>query len=227
MENIDDPLAKSFLVPNAIDEIKFNKNISDEERKIIRKNLGLADDDCAVLFVGRISPEKGIKELLEAFDLIRDENIKLIVIGCVAFAMNTETKFSREIINKIKNMPNVKYIGYVVNYELYKYYKSCDLIIIPSTCEEASGLVSIEAMHSGLPIIATRSGGMTENLDENCAVILDKNNNLAENLAKNIKYLMSNKILMQKMSEASLKRAKLFTKRKYYYDFMRVFDIRN
>ena len=177
------------------------------------------------MFVGRLIPEKGIEELLDAFTMIKRENVKLLVIGSVNFAGKEETGFSRLIRKRIQDMSSVKFCGYVDNSELCQYYRSCDLMAVPSVWEEANGLVSIEAMHSGLPLVVTRSGGLTENVDENCAVILDKDNGLAENLALSIESLASDPERRRKMSEASLKRAELFTRNKFYHDFMRVFEL--
>ena len=71
----------------------------------------------------------------------------------------------------------VIHVGYINNDELYKYYQIADMQAVPSMWEEAAGLVAIEGMASGLPLVVTRSGGMVEYVDEKCALTVDKEKN--------------------------------------------------
>ena len=62
-----------FVLRNGIDLGEFSKRISDEERLSLREKLGIAEDDIVVIYVGRIIPVKGVKELLLAIDLLQNK----------------------------------------------------------------------------------------------------------------------------------------------------------
>ena len=70
----------------------------------------------------------------------------------------------------------MKFTGYIENQKLYRYYQSADIQVIPSLWEEAAGLIAIEGMLSGLPLIITKSGGMIEYAPSNVAVWIDRDN---------------------------------------------------
>lgn len=78
----------------------------------------------------------------------------------------------------------IRNLGYIPNNALYRYYQASDLQVIPSLWKETAGIVAIEGMLSGLPLIVTRSGGMVEYVDETCAKILERDDRLVENLKK-------------------------------------------
>lgn len=71
---------KAHTLKNAIDRDKFNKEVTEDERKEIRKKLGLAEEDFVILFVGRIMQIKGVRELIEAVIGLKDKHIKLMII---------------------------------------------------------------------------------------------------------------------------------------------------
>lgn len=214
----------TYIVPNCIDNNRFQKKISEVEYKQLREELGYAEEDFVVIYCGRIIPEKGIRELLKAFKLVDNENIKLLMIGSPNFAVVCETKFSEEIDERIKKMDNVQWIGYINNDNLYRYYQISDLMIVPSICEEASGLVVIEGMTSGLPILATRSGGLPENVSSKCAVLVERDEDLSEKLAESINWFYQHPEQRKKMADAALKKSEDFFIEKYYQDFMEVFE---
>lgn len=62
--------------------------------------------------------EKGVEQLLKAFDLLRDEKIKLLLIGNVDFSTNQPTEFSVKIADKVKKNKNIIALGYIPNDQL-------------------------------------------------------------------------------------------------------------
>ena len=105
------------------------------------------------LFVGRLHPEKGVAEAVEA---ARRAGTKLLIIG---------PEVSGEYWNKrIKPYlgKKIKYVGYVPYKELYRYYQNAKALLVPIQWEEPFGLVMTEAMACGTPVIAFRRGSVPE-----------------------------------------------------------------
>ena len=207
-----------MVLKNGIDIAKFTKKISKLEKEKLQNRFGFEANDFVVLFCGRLIDVKGIKELILAIQKIKD--IKLLIVGSSNFGIKKTTKFERELKELVRlNKDRIKFTGYIDNSELYKYYQLANLMVIPSKWEEAAGLVSIEAMASGLPLIVTRSGGLIEYVDEYTAKIIEKNDNLVKNIMDSILELKNNPDRLNKMSLAGMNRAKKFSKENYYKDF--------
>ena len=198
-------IGKNYVLYNCIDVEKFSHDLYD--RKIKRKELKIEDNDIIVLFCGRLLSVKGVSELLNAFEMIDNKRIKLLLIGSANYSSSLETDFSRQIVDKAKRMNNVIYLGYVPNELLPEYYASADILAVPSVWEEGAGLVAIEGMASGLPLVITQSGGMVEYVNDECAIKLPIDSELSNNLEKTIIELAENASLREKMGEAGKKRA--------------------
>ena len=215
-----------FVLRNGIDLDKFSKRISHSERLSLRNKLGLSENDIIVIYVGRVIPVKGVKELVVAMKLLQDKNVKLILVGSSSFAKGKKTAYTEEISCLIEEMENqIIPLGYIANEDLYKYYQIADMQAIPSMCEEAAGLVAIEGMASGLPLVVTRSGGMVEYVDDECALIVDKEKDVERNLSEAIKTLAVDAALRKRMGAHGMERSKLFSKENFYMNF--VYIIRN
>lgn len=210
-----------YVLKNGIDLEKFSKCILPEERSEIRHGYNIRDNDIVIIYVGRVIPEKGVKELLIAVNLLDDERIKLLIVGSSDFARGKMTPYLSEVHSIVKNMKDrVLCVGYISNDELYKYYQIADIQVVPSMWEEAAGLVSIEGMASGLPLVVTKSGGLIEYVDEKCALIVDKENDVEKNISVAIRTLADDAILRKNMGAYAKKRATMFSKRNFYMNFI-------
>ena len=215
-----------FVLRNGIDLDKFSKRISHSERLSLRNKLGLSENDIIVIYVGRVIPVKGVKELVVAMKLLQDKNVKLILVGSSSFAKGKKTAYTEEISRLIEEMENqIIPLGYIANEDLYKYYQIADMQAVPSMLEEAAGLVAIEGMASGLPLVVTRSGGMVEYVDDECALIVDKEKDVERNLSEAIKTLAVDAALRKRMGAHGMERSKLFSKENFYMNFVDI--IRN
>ena len=215
-----------FVLRNGIDLDKFSKRISHSERLSLRNKLGLSENDIVVIYVGRVIPVKGVKELVVAMKLLQDKNVKLILVGSSSFAKGKKTAYTEEISRLIEEMENqIIPLGYIANEDLYKYYQIADMQAVPSMWEEAAGLVAIEGMASGLPLVVTRSGGMVEYVDDECALIVDKEKDVERNLSEAIKTLAVDAALRKRMGAHGMERSKLFSKENFYMNFVDI--IRN
>ena len=159
----------------------------------IREALGIEKNDFVAIYTGRLIPDKGIKELLEAFILLKDHpDIKLIVVGGENFAdSKNQNPFIESLYNLGKNA-NAHFTGFVPYNKLSSYLSAADVAIIPSHINEALGMTCIEATAMGLPVIATNDGGIPETLVGQKHILLDKNDNLVSELAQAILKIKKN-----------------------------------
>ena len=210
----------AHVLKNAIDVDKFNKTISEEERRNLRKKLGLEEDDFVVLYVGRLIQMKGILELMQAVLSINDKHVKLLGVGSANFGKWTFSPYERKV-KKLseQNRNRIIFTGYVDNAEVYKYASVADIQCVPTLVEEAAGLVLLEAMAEGLPLIATRSGGVMEYIDKDTALLIEREA-IVENLKRAICYMKAQPEVRRQMSEKSKIRSKNFDEEVYYKNFV-------
>ena len=190
----------------------------------LREQLGISHDDFVFVFSGRLVPEKGIKELLLAIKQIQHLNFKLLIIGSSFFSSDRKTSFIEELQNLSSELPNVIFTGYIPYQKIQYYYHLANVAIVPSIGDEACPLSCIEFMASSLPLIVTDSGGMVELVDEDCAIIIKRNENIITQLKDAMINLLNNKRKCQLMGEAARKRSTLFSDLVYSKKFMDLID---
>lgn len=191
-------LAKKALIAEGVDKNKITVipvGIDLNKFKVVKKN---DSKDLNILFIGRFVEEKGLKELVEAFLLLSKEfkNLKLTLIGSGPL---------ESIIPK-----DSKIIFKSVPYHLiFKEYAKADIFCLPSKetpyWQEQFGMVLIEAMACGLPIVTTDTGAIKEVVGN--AGIYAKPT--AKSLYKNLKEVITNPKLRIKLSKLAITRAKL------------------
>ena len=215
---------KTHVLKNAIDVERFNKTISEAARKKLRKKLGLQEDDFVVLYVGRLIQVKGILELMQAVLAIKDNHVKLLVIGSANFGKWTLSSYERKVKKVAKSHgERIIFTGYIENKELYKYSLLADVQCVPSLWEEAAGLVVIEAMAEGLPTIVTNSGGMIEYVNENTTLVVERDD-IIENLKKAIMHLKECPEIRKKMSENAKRQSKKYDEAIYLKKFVEIIN---
>lgn len=224
MRTTEDKDVKAYTVYNCVNEDKFNKKITPEERAELRAQFGFTEEDTVVMYCGRIQEVKGARELVQAVLNIADPHIKLLVIGSAISGGNELTPYVAEVQELVsKAEDRIKFTGYIDNSELYRYYQSADIQAIPSLWEEAAGLIAIEGMLSGLPLIVTKSGGLVEYATSDVAVQIDREGVVA-NLKQAITDLADNPEKCAEMKRLSYERAKVFPKKRFYESFVEVFE---
>lgn len=223
MRTTEDKDVRPYTVYNCVNEEKFNKKITEKEREELRAEFGFRPEDTVVMYCGRILEVKGAKELVQAMININDPHIKLLMIGSAISGANAQTPYVAEVQKLVEQAGDrVKFTGYIDNHKLYRYYQSADMQVIPSLWEEAAGLIAIEGMLSGLPLIVTKSGGMVEYATDDVAIQVEREGIVA-NLEREIKNLAKDTKKREEMKRLSLERAKAFPKSRFYHDFIEVF----
>ena len=209
-----------MVLPNCINQERFTKEVSQDERTKIRERFNFTDNDFVIIFCGRIAKEKGVKELIEVVAGL-PENIKLLIVGGVKSIKNETTPYMQKVVSLTeKYSEKVKFTGYIKNDELYKYYKSADLQIVPSLWEEAAGLVVVEGQACSLPQIVTISGGMPEFTAKEGCILIHKDERIKPELENAILKIYSSKELQTKMKKNNSQNYKKFTKEIYYKNFI-------
>lgn len=194
----------------------FSKKVTNEEKNTIRSKYAIKENEYVVLFTGRMIKEKGVLELLNSYQYLKHKNVKYLLIGSSKFAVKTRTNYENKIVEIVsKNKENFIFTGYVDNSNLYKYYSIAQIQVVPSICEEGAGLVLIEGMASGIPIITTGTGGMKEYITEESAILVNNDEKLSINIAKKIDELIDNKDLYNKLCKNAKKQSKSFDMKMY------------
>ena len=191
--------------------------------KTLRAQLGFTDEDFVVLYCGRLDPDKGIHKLMEAIAALHEPHIKLLIVGSPFFARTQQSAFQRKLEQQAKSLGNrVQFTGYIPNEDLPDYYRLADLCCVPTLVEEAAGLVAVEAMACGRPVLATRSGGMPEYLAGSQAVLVERGDTVTDQLAWSIRMLYEHPALCTEMGAAGAARGREFSTAHYYEEFVRI-----
>ena len=136
---------KIIYIPNFIDLNKYEPNYDFEDY---------------FLYFGRISMEKGIDLLIDAFCNLNHKKIKLIIVGDGPIRAEMERK-----VEKLNNK-NIKFTGYLSRSKLKKIIQNALAIILPSQWYENAPMSVLEAFAYGKPVIGAKIGGITEMIDE-------------------------------------------------------------
>lgn len=174
---------------NGVDTSCFGSDEAKHKAKAFRKKYGINDDDIVFLFSGRLTPEKGAEELLEAFTQVVDQvpNAKLVVAGAFFFNSNIKSPFEQKL-HDLASQPQIKeriiFTGFVDYNDMPALYEMADVCVLPSIWDDPAPLAVIESLVSGKPLITTRSGGIPEYANDDCAIILERDNQLVDHLAQ-------------------------------------------
>lgn len=220
---------KVVTLHNGVDISRFGNEYTKGQRNGIREKLNIKDDEIAIIFVARLVPEKGIMELIKAFSKITEyTNLRLEVIGNKLYDGNVRDEFYEKLVSEAaKSLNKIDFLGYVGYDELPLYYSAADIAVLPSTYEEPFAMAAIEYMASELPVIVTNSGGLPEMVADT-AIVVNKEENLIDNLKAAMLRLVSSKELCRDLGNRAKERAKLFDSRLYCEKLDKIFiDIIN
>lgn len=130
-----------------------------QDKENSRKKMGLEKGKKYILYIGRLKTTKGIKELLDAMEILNKENIELLLIG-----RGPDFEVFRKYAQQ-RNIKNVKFLGAIYGDNRIEYFDAVDFLILPSYTEGAP-VVLMEAIARNLPVIASDVGGVS-NMIEN------------------------------------------------------------
>lgn len=136
------------IIPNGVDLAHFSPNVAPIEE--------FNDGKLNILFVGRMESRKGVKYLIEAFVRVKQEvpDSRLIIVG-------PGTRLRRKYEKKVakSGLKDVVFVGFVSYEDLPRYYQTADIFCAPATGSESFGIILLEAMALGKPIVASNIEG--------------------------------------------------------------------
>lgn len=191
-------------IPNGVDINLFNPSVDGTK---IKKQHGIESKE-VVLFVGALDKAhyfKGIEYLLRSFAKLKNNDANLLIVG-----NGTLKKLYIEIAKELNILDKTVFVGNVSNDDLPKYYAASDIIVLPSiSMGEAFGVVLIEAMATGKPIIASNLPGVRTVISDGINGFLAEPKNV-EDLASKIEYLLENEDVRREFGKQGRKKAERY-----------------
>ena len=181
--------AKLKILPRGLDSELFHPNRRDPA---FFEKFGASNGEVRLLYVGRVSREKDLDLLADAYRRLRKEGlpVQLFVVGHGPYAEALA-----------KSLPEAFFTGYLKGTELATAYASADIFVFPSTTD-TFGNVILEAQASGLPVVVSDSGGPKELVAHQANGLITKSHNL-EDFTGAIRTLVTNRALRGRMADSA------------------------
>lgn len=174
----------------------------------------------SLLFVGRLTKQKGIEELLAAVAMLakRAPYVHLTIIGRASTAAYQARLHA--LVKKWKLEPYVTWLGFLPPQQVANQYAKHGVVIVPSK-QESFGLVALEALANGVPLASTRSGGLSEFVSSEVAEVIPAVTSRA--IAGSILNIWRNASRTEERIRAGLKRTEMYDWRKIAARYMALF----
>lgn len=191
---------KLRVVYPGVDTERFVSQYSPEgarRRMQLRSERGWAGRS-VVLFMGRLLSIKGVHHLLQLMPRLIEEHpsVLLVIVGGAFYGSRRTTAYVRELHRLGRKMKGyVQFVPYVPYGEVPSWFLGADVAVVPSGKREAFGLVNVEAMACGLPVVATRAGGMKEIIEDGVTgFLVDPDRVVPEMRARLLELLQSDRL---------------------------------
>jgi len=164
------------VVPAGLDCERFKPAEKNEQ---VAEKLGISKDLIRILFVGRLVPEKGIFDLLNAFSMVlrNVQNVELLIVGSGSSSMQIQIS---QLVENLKIGGKVKFLGSIEYSNMPQIHNLADVFCLPSiptkTWAEQFGYSMVEAMACGKPVVSTSTGSIPEVVKDRATGILVKPN---------------------------------------------------
>ena len=159
------PHDKVTVIPNGVEISNFNLNINREE---VKRRYGIKPNERIVLFIGRLVPQKGVDTLIKAVPLIiqRHRDAKILIAGD-----GWSRTYLEELAKSMGLGDHVRFLGFISDWELADLMVAADVLVVPSVYEPF-GIVALEGMAAGTPVVATNIGGLSEIIEHDKTGVL-------------------------------------------------------
>jgi phosphatidylinositol alpha-mannosyltransferase len=183
------------IIPNGIEVSRFKQKIKREDREM------------RILYVGRIEKRKGLIYLLDAFRELAEEfpKLRLWVVGSGPLVLKDKFYVKERGLNQ-----KVKFFGTVSDREIVKIYRQVDIFCSPAWANESFGIILLEAMATGLPIVAFANSGyqaVLKNYPWQKALVEPKN---VQGLADSLRELIKDEKLRKELGKWGLEEVKQY-----------------
>ena len=190
----DEPIS---IIPNGIDLKQYHK-----QTRAVR----IIGEPRSILFIGRLEQRKGVKYLLQAYELLvqENENVSLIIAG------DGPDREKLELYVEERDLPNVSFMGFVSNETKMQLLADADLFCSPATFGESFGIVLLEAMATGLVTVAGNNSGYSAVMQDLGAISVVNPHDTVE-FARRLQLLLSDDNLRKLWQKWALNYVKQFS----------------
>lgn len=189
-------------IPNGVDTKRFEPQARLQRRLAARADFDLSPETFVLLLIGNDWRKKGLQTLIEALDKCRDLKIQLLVVG------RDDVKPFEATIQRLGIPDRVRFLS--PSEDVMQFYAAADAYAGPSL-EDAYGLPVIEAMASGLPVIASRNAGVSEVITDGLNGFLLRDPTNAVELAGLIRRLIDDPSFREKVAGNAVSTARKYT----------------
>ena len=214
LHNLKDRL---IVIPNGMELEKYQKHLSDEDRRAFRASLGIDDRSKVLVTVTRLSKEKNNKELISYLPELLEKNpdVVLLIVG------DGPDRAHLEKLTKILGLSNhVIFVGRVPMDDVWHYYAAGDVFVSASTFEVHS-MSYLEALASGLPLLCRADDALIGVLEDG------KNGHAYHSQSEFVDYacrILDDDQLREEMGQNSLLRATSYSSDAYAHNMLKVYE---
>ena len=199
--------ARSYeIVPNGISDFRI--------RPLMPALYG-GDKPLNLLYMGQLSPHKGIDSLLKLTGYMQDEKIVLHFAG--------KGPLSQKVSEYSRIYPNIVYHGFVTGSEKEELLSTADMLVLPSVCYENAPVSVLEAYQHGVPVIASRIGGLPELVEEGVSGLLFEPGDTAD-LFDKIRTVITRPALLTALRAGSLSMTQTYNIEQMANRYLQLYD---
>jgi D-inositol-3-phosphate glycosyltransferase len=219
------PSAKAAVIPPGVDLEQFKPM----DKAKARDELGLSTEERQILFVGRIEALKGVDTFIRAANLLANTSktpFRVQIIGGDVEEsleqLGSEMARLQELARELGVQNCVHFLGSRRQRELPTYYAASDVVVMPSY-SESFGMVALEAMACGRPVIASRVGGLAYLVQDGVTGFHVQEGN-ANEMAERLMEVLSSDTLLEQMGIAARREAEKYSWEKIASEVVNLFN---
>ncbi|GFN30995.1 glycosyltransferase family 4 protein [Paenibacillus xylaniclasticus] len=212
IDKVPEAYSKIAVVHLGVDTRRFMSVHSPEgaaRRESIRQANGWTNRK-VVLFLGRVISLKGVHHLVSLMPelLKRHPDAQLVIVGSPTYGSHKTTAYYRKLKRAASKLGSrIRFVPYVPYGEVPDWMLGADVVAVPSVRREAFGLVNVEAMAAGVPIVASKVGGISEVVQDGETGLLAEPSRLRSDLLHKLDLLLSNERLRLEIGKRCRERA--------------------
>jgi glycosyltransferase involved in cell wall biosynthesis len=216
------PRDRVHYIPNPVDTVRFAP-VTATDRRARRMALGVPTEAVVAVFVGRLSREKGVMELLHAWQIAAVKDALLLIVGpdMTANPWDVGTE-ARRLVTEQRMAHSVRFVGPQSTREVAGWLQIADVAVQPSHFE-SFGISMVEAMAAGLPLVASDTGGSRDFAETEINALVVPPQDIRA-LATALRRMLTDGELRRRLGAAALMTARRFDERTVLERLAQVID---
>jgi len=216
LKNYTVPEEKVRVIYSGVNLEEFNPKHRSKYGEEIRKQYNIPLDDLVLLFIGHPFHRKGLEFLIRSLPLVNLNNIKVLVFG------KDDPEPYQKLISNLRLQDKIIFHTSLTS-EIYKYFAASDIFVLP-TLYEPFGLVILEAMASGLPVVTSQIAGAAEIIEDERDGLWLKNPKDFKEIAEKLNYLIINDKVRKQIGKKARKKAEQYSWERTAKGMLEVFE---